>query len=430
MKVEKKVFKNEVELIIELEKDEIEIYTKKVLLNIKPNFEIEGFRKGMVPIEIIEKKLGQDVILQKALDDMIPYYYSQAIIQENLEPIGMPKIEILALIPKNLVRFKAIVALFPKFDLPPLKEIKIKVNKIQVETKEIESTLKELQELRAKEEISDTPSKIGDRMIIDFQIFQNGVLVEGGKFEKFSLILGKKQIIPDFEKQLYGLKQNEEKKFNLKFPEDYPNKQFAGKNYEVKVRVKKVLKRILPKIDDSFVQSLNPKFKTLSEYKKELKKNIFKEKKEEQKREIEDKIIKVLLKRTDIKDIPEILIKKEQENIIAEIKDNIVSQGGSFEDYLKHLNKTENQLKSDLRESAKKRVKSALIFKKLADTFSVKVSDEELEEEINNLLLKYPLNPKVLNTVKDKKFQDYLRVQFLNKKILERLKEIVKIEEV
>lgn len=397
-----KLPKSEIEIFFEIPAEEFKDYFEEAVLNLGKDFETEGFRKGKVPKEIIERELGPGKLLEEAANLAVRESYVKTIRQlaDKIEAIGKPEIQITKLAKGSPLEFKAKVTTIPGIKLPDYKNIasKIKPKEVFVEEKEVEEAINFLQKSRANLSPKTTTSEIGDFLEISFQ----SPHIEEGKFQKDSFILGQGHFIPGFEENLAGLKAGSEKEFSLTFPKNHLQKKLAGKSVDFKVKILSVQKIELPEINDDWAKSLG-NFENLESLKKSLREGIKAEKNEEERQRNRTEILEKISKETSL-EIPDILINFEKERMLEELKENLQNQFQiKINDYLTKIKKTEEELRDSFSPEAEKRVKNSLILREIARREKVLVSEEEVKEKINETLKNYP------GIEKDKKELDPVR---------------------
>ena len=286
------------------------------------------------------------------------------------------------------------------------KGLKVKKNKLEVKKEEIKKSLDYLQNSRAKIITVNRPCKKDDRVEIDFEIRQGGVKVENGTSKNHPLILGQGNFLPGFEQELEGMKADQEKEFSLK-------------NFDIKVKMNLVQERELPKIDDEFAKSLG-NFDSLNALEKSIEQGLLQEKEIKEKQRIRMELIEKVAEDSKI-EIPDALVKQELERMLNEFKTSITSMGLKFEDYLKQLKKTIDELKKDWQKQAEKRVEIALCLQAIADQENIQISDEEVKEKINQDLKHYPNVEEVKKNIDLDKLKDYTKSILRNEKVFELL---------
>ncbi len=419
----KNLEKSLIEFEVSLTIDEFKPYLEKGAKKLSEQVKIEGFRPGKVPYDILKQKVGEMAILEEAANIAIRSTIDE-VLDKNLDGeqlAGQPQVEIIKLAPNNDFVYKVKMPVLPKVKLGQYKDLDIKSEKVEIDEKELEKTLEQLKEMKAKESAKEGKAEIGDKLTVDIHMFSGGVPVEGGEGQGATVILGKDYFIPGFDQKLIGAKVDETKEFTLAYPKEHHQKHLAGKNIDFKVKVKEVVQREVPKLDDSLAQALQ--FKTLDELKEAIKKNISmeKEKKEEMRKEKE--LMEKLIEKSQFDEMPEEIIKEEAKGMLEEMKRNVEAQGGKFADYLSHLKKTEDQLLLDFMPDAVKRIKIALLLKEVGKEEKIAVSPEEIEEKITELKKTYAGQAEAEKQINSLEYKRHLNHALLSDKIVKKLKE-------
>jgi len=390
MKTEiKKLPKSQIEILFEVSAEEFQKFIEKAIFELGKDLEIEGFRKGQAPKEILIPKIGKEKILALATQQAVKENYFREVIEKKLEVISRPEIEILSEVSfERGFSFKARFAILPEIKLPDYKKIasEIKRKEILVSEKEIDDTLSFLQKSRAKFIFENRPAKKGDFVEIEFQSPQ----IEDGLKRKDNFILGEGHFVSGFEENLEGMAPGQEKDFSLRFPENYSQKDLAGKQVDFKVKMNSVQKMELPEINDEFAKNLG-KFENLISLKENIKEGIEMEKENFESQKIRGEILEKIEKETG-GDIPEVLIETEKKRMLEDLK-NFVSERLKikFEDYLAKIQKTEKELLDSFSNEAEKKVKSVLILREISKREKIEVSEEEIKFAINDFLKNYPV---------------------------------------
>jgi trigger factor len=382
----KKLPKSQLEILFEISAEEFQKFTDKAVFELGKDIEIEGFRKGKIPKEILEKEIPREKIFNKVIEIAVRENYLKTIFENKIEPISKPEIEILP--SKEGLIFKAIFSVLPEVTLPDYEKIAsgIKRREILVEEKEIDQTLNWLQKSRAKFIFENRPAKKGDFVEIEYQSPQ----IENNLKIKDNFILGQGHFVSGFEENLEGMTPGQEKFFSLKFPDDYFQKNLAGNSVDFKVKMVLVQKMELPEINDEFAKNLG-KFENLIGLKESIKEGIKMEKENQESQRIRGEILEKIGEGTKI-EIPEILIESEKKRMLEDLKNFVTEKFKiSFEDYLKEVKKTEKEILENFAKEAEKKVKIALILREISKREKIEVSEEEVKFAINEFLKNYPI---------------------------------------
>jgi len=403
----------------ELSWAEFRKYIEKAAEELGKELRLKGFRPGKIPVSVVEKEVPKERLLSLAADIAIKSEYLKFIKEKGIEAIGSPRAEILKMASGNPFEFKIEVEVLPEIQLPDYKKIAAEVKKKEVVVKdeEVEQTLKWIQNSRAKFSEVERGAKEGDFVEIEYKSAQ----VEGGKIQKDSFFLGKGQFVPGFEENLYGMKKGEKKEFSVKFPEGFSQKNLAGKDVIFEVEMKKVQEAELPRLDDAFAKSVG-RFETLEDLRKSVREGIFQEKEVEEKKRRRQEILDKIVEALDF-EVPQTLIMVEQERMLQNIRDGVRERLGiSFEDYLTKIKKTEEELRQSLKKEAERSVKNFLVLRELGKKEKIEVKDEEIEQIINEQVLKgYASIEQAQKEIDIERIKEYYRGALYNEKVLERL---------
>lgn len=413
--------KGQAELTIELSPEELEPYLKKAATNISQAKNIPGFRPGTAPYDIVKTNVGEMTIYQEAAHLAIRKTLTQAIEEKNLDLVTEPQVDILKLAPGNPFTYKATVNLLPGVKIGNYSKIKIKKKEIKVEDDEIKKILKNFQEIFAKEVLSDKEAESSDRVEIDFEVSLDKVVVDGGKQTNYSVIIGQGQMIPGFEEKLIGLKKDEEKEFQLKFPPGYQNNFLAGKTADFKVKIHNIYNRELPEINDELAQKLETAT-TLIEFKEKIKADLLKDKQAKEDRRAEQEMFEEIIKISEFGEIPDLLVNNEVDKMVEEFRQNIEMNGVDFNQYLQNIKKSIADLKLDLASQAITRLKATLLVQTLTKEKNIKTSEEEIKKEIDHLLGHQNLTAEQKEQINSLEYRHYLESVLSQQKIIDDLK--------
>ena len=250
-KVEKTKNANEVKLEITVDAARFDEAIKKVYFKSAKYFNIPGFRKGKAPMQIVEKYYGKEIFYEDAFNEVAEEALEEAIKENKLEVVSRPDIDVTQIEKGKDLIFTAVMQTKPEAELGKYKGIEIKKIEYNVTDEDINHELGHMQEHNSRLiTIEDRPVEKGDIATIDFEGFVDGKAFEGGKAEGHDLEIGSNTFIPGFEDQVIGMKIDEEKDINVKFPEEYFSKDLAGKDATFKVKVHEIKKKELPELDD------------------------------------------------------------------------------------------------------------------------------------------------------------------------------------
>lgn len=426
MKVDfKKLPGNLAELAVEVSVAELQPYLMQASERISRELKIPGFRPGKVPYDVLKERIGEIEIYKEAAELVVQKTYPQAVLDQKLETVSSPKIQILKLAPNNPLVYMATVPLLPKIKIKEYKRLKASRKEVKVAEEEINKAIGSLQKMYGKEILVTRPAKKGDKVEVDFDVFVDRVAIDSGTSKKHPLVIGEGQFIPGFEENLIGLAETQTKEFELKFPKEYHQKNLAGKLAQFKIKMGRVYEVNLPALDDQFAKQLG-KFEKFEEVRKLIEKNLLDEAKTKEEQRLELEILDEIIKNSEFEELPVALVEAETEKMVGEFKEEVARSGMKFEDYLVSIKKTLEELKKEIKPQAERRLKTALIFREVARAEGINVSEAEITAEIEKSLEKAKNNPDFENQIKSSDYRIYLANILTSQKVLAFLKNLIK----
>lgn len=417
----KKLPKSKMELRIEIEPREFEKFYQRAIFYFRKDLELPGFRKGKVPPKIVEREIGKERILKKAAEEAIKENYFKEISKEKIEVLGRPKIEITKLSLGESFEFKATFFVFPEIVLPDYKKIASsqKRRKVFVSEAEVNETLSWLAQSRAKFTPKNLPAEKGDFIEIEYFSPQ----IEGGRKIRDGFFLGKGGFVSGFEEKLEGMKEGEERDFSLKFPEDYFQKNLAGKEVKFKAKAISIQSVKIPELNDEFAKSLG-KFENLESLKRSIFEGIKMEKEREESKRIRREILEKIAKFCQF-EIPEILIEEEKKRYLEDLKRRVPKIFKmSFEEYLKSVRKTEKEIEDSYHLAAIEKLKRSLIIREIKKREKIEATKEEIIEAVNRMIQNLP--PEKIKDLDFELLKDYTKEAIEEEKVLSFLEKFAK----
>ena len=379
---------NEVKIEFTVEAEKFNEAIQNVYKKNAKYFNIPGFRKGKAPFKMVEKAYGIQIFYEDAFNEIAGEVYSKGLEDNKIEAVSKPEIDLVQIESGKDLIFTAVVQTKPEVKLGKYKGIEIKKVEYNVSDEDVEHELSHIAEHNARlVAVEDRPVEKGDTTIIDFEGFTDGKAFEGGKAENYELEIGSGRFIPGFEDQIIGMKIDEEKDINVKFPEDYPSKDLAGKDATFKVKLHEIKKKELPELDDEFAKDAS-EFDTLEEWKKSIKEKQEKENSSKAKFEMEEEAIAEACKNATV-DIPSGMIEAQIDNMEQDIASRLSYQGMNLDQYLQMIGKTKKEFRDEYKEEAEKQVKTNLVLEAIMKEEKIEVTKEEIEAKIKEMAEMY-----------------------------------------
>ena len=385
-----KLEKNMAKLTIEVSAEEVEKAIEKAYQKQKSRISVPGFRKGKVPRKMVEKMYGVGVFYEDAVNDMIPTAYETAVKESELEIVSQPKIDVVQIEAGKEFIFTAEVAVKPEVELGEYKGVEVPKSDVSVSDEEIMAEIDREREQNSRIiTVDDRAVEDGDMTVIDFEGFVDGVAFEGGKGTDYPLTIGSHSFIDTFEEQLIGKNIGEEVDVNVTFPEEYHAEELKGKPALFKVTVKEIKKKELPELDNDFVEDVS-EFSTVDEYKASIKTKIEEKKADEAKSAKEEATIEKIIEGAKM-EIPDAMVDSQVRQMAEDFARRISAQGLTIDQYFQYTGLTSDKLLEQMRPQALKRIQSRLVLEAVADKENFEVTDEDVNNEINDMASAYQM---------------------------------------
>ena len=368
-------------LTVELEPAEMEEAMEDSYKTLAQQAEIPGFRKGKAPRSVVERHVGHARLVEEAVNKLVPQAYEQAIKDQEIEPFAQPEIELTQAEP---VIFTAVVPLQPTVELGDYQSIRMTPEPAEVTDDKADSVIEELRHQYATWESVERPLDYNDLAVIDI----SGKVDEKPYVQKigaqYQVLKESVSPAPGFSDQLIGMKNGDEKEFTLSFPEDYANNEIAGKEGAFKVKLTEIKEEKLPEMNDELAAQVSPEFNTVKSLREETAKRLQQNAEEQSRMDFEEKLINAVVEQAQI-EYPPVLVKMEINRILNEQNRRMQMSGGGMDDYLKSINKTEEQLREELRPMSIKNVNASLVLGRITEAEKVEVTEEDINASIDGM---------------------------------------------
>jgi trigger factor len=407
------------DLKVLIDKKTINTYIDDKYEEIKKTVVLKGFRPGKVPKEVLKRQFGK-AIYGEVLDKVLKETSLKALEEKKIKPAGQPKIDLKTFGEDKDLEYVISVTELPKIETKGIENIKFDQYNVKIDPSETDKRIKDISKSQKnfKDVDDNTKSSEGDLVVLDYKATIDGKEFQGSEGKNTQLELGKDLFIKGFDKQLIGVKKNEEKIVEATLPENYPQKEFANKNAKFNCKIITVKKPQDVVINDEFAKNLGAK--DLPDLKNLITKQINDEYKNSLETISKNQILKELEK-FKVEEIPENLIEEEVK---------ILSQGMKEDEVKKKRN--------DLTNTAKKRIKVGLILNQFGEENKINVEEHEIQAEVQKQLRMMPgqekmvmefyqKNPSALASLRGNVYEEKI-INFLKSKAKVNKKEISKAE--
>ncbi len=403
-----KLEKNMAKLTIEVPAEEFDAAIKNAYNKNKNKFSIPGFRKGKAPLAMLEKMYGAGIFYEDAANEVIDASYPKAAEESKEEIVSTPEIKVTQIEKGKAFIYEATVALKPEVTLGEYKGVEVKKAEAVVTDEDVENELTAARKKNGRLiDVEDGAIEDGDNTIIDFTGYIDDKTFDGGAGTDYPLVIGSHSFIEGFEDQLIGKKKGETCDVNVTFPAESHADELAGKPAKFVVTIKEVKRNELPELNDEFASEVSD-FDTLDEYKADIRKKLQEKKEQDAKVENENNVIEKVVENAQM-ELPQPMVDTQAREMVENYARRLQSQGLNINDYMKYTGMTPEKLMEQMRPEAEKRIKTRLVLEKVVEVENVEVSDEKLDEQINEIAASYKLEGAKLKEMMGEREKEQIR---------------------
>lgn len=363
-------------LTVEVPFEELKPSLDAAYKKIAQQINIPGFRRGKVPPAIIDRQVGRGVVLDEAINDVLPKKYVEALQENDLEPLAQPEIEVTRLEDNQLVEFTAEVDVKPDFELPSYDGLEAEVEDVVVSDEDLEEQIKALRERFGTLADVERAAAENDFVTLDLVAVQDGEVVPGAEVSGMSYQVGRGGMIDGLDEALVGMAAGEEKTFSSQLV----GGDLVGQDVEVQVKVTGVQEQELPEFDDEFAQ-LASEFDTAEEFRDDLRERLGRGKRLEQAAAARDAVLEVLLDQVSIP-LPESFVTDELNSRRESVEQQLAYAGITMEKYLEDEGQTQEEFEADLDRRVRDAVTAQFILDAIAKKEEFGVDQNELSQHL------------------------------------------------
>ncbi len=399
------------ELHISLPSEEVNKVINEVLEDIRKTAVIPGFRKGKAPIDIIDQRYREDAV-KDMKQRLVPRAYQRALEANNIVPVSYPEVSDIVLDDAGALTFKATVDTHPEVKLKKYKGLKVAREKISVADKEVEDALSHIQNMHAEFADMDRPIKKGDFAVCDVEAFADDKPLSK-KSENMWIEADKEASLLGMGEELCGLKKGEKKEIETTLPENYPDKNFAGKKALFKVEIKETKEKKLPPVDDELAKKVGKE--NMQQLREEIRSQLLERKEQNEKIKMMNQVMDQLLKNHSF-DLPDSMVKRQLDVLVDKAENELAQKGVDKA----AIDSRKDELKKQLAVEAENKVKLYFILSEISLKENVDVSEQEIDDRLKSIAdsFKQPYE-KVKEYYEEKDLIGGLREQLREDKTLE-----------
>jgi len=420
--------KSSVVLEVEFPPDQVQKQVAESVRHLARRTKVPGFRPGKVPRAMLERELGirrddpaaPNPLYDDAKEHLFEHSVLDAVRDSDLDVLSIPEPEWLSFAEDGGASYRVTLPVRPDVKLGAYTDYPFGITVDTVDDEQVDKVIEQLRDQQASlVPVTGRGAATDDYAVIRFAGSRDGAPVEGAQADRMPLIIGRERFVPGFEDQLIGLAEGHDKKFSVTFPDDYQDSDIAGKPVEFDVTMLELREKKLPEADDDFARSLGD-YESLADLRAEIGRRLERNSLDRARHVFADRIIEFAVANSTL-ELPDLLIERELEVMLDELKVRLAEQGIGYDDYLRATERDEAKILEDFRPDAERRVKTLLVLSEIAEKEGIQVTDQELAADLERSREQYADNPRLVSYLESARGQSYTRSLLRRSKTVETL---------
>lgn len=385
---------------------------------------VKGFRPGKAPVKVVENMYKSE-ILSETMQKLLSKTLEDALREAEVNPLNRPEITP----PDDLeldkdFEYTVVFEVLPEIELGQYKELKLKKEKQVVKEEDVELSIQHLREHKAETTPYEKKKAVkdGDVVIVDFEGSLDGEPLEDLKRKDVQFVIGENKMIPEFEEAVLGMKKEEEKEFDVTYDETFPIEHARGKAIHYVLKLKDVLKRTMPEVDDELAKSIG--LESLDELKTKIKEDLGHQLEKQAQVTMRRQLMDLLIVENPSIEAPQSLVEQEAERLVQSVQQNAEQQG------IPPMDLSEQQL-NEIRDHALRNVKASLVLGEISRKEEIRVSDEDINENLSSIAQQYNMGTdKIRELYEQNNLLEGLEATLAERKVIDFIVENAEIDEV
>jgi trigger factor len=420
--------RSSVVLEVEFPADQVQRSVAESVKHLARSTRVSGFRPGKVPRPLLERALGirrDDPSAPNPLyDDAKEHLFETSVLEaareQDLDLLAVPAPEWLTFSETDGASYRVTLPVRPEVKLGAYADYPFGITIDEIGDADVDKVVDQLRDQQASlVPVEDRGAEKDDYAVIKFTGTRDGAPIEGATADKMPLIIGRERFIPGFEDNLIGLKEGDDKSFNVTFPADYPEADLAGTPAQFDVTMLELRRKSMPDADDDFARTMGA-YDDMAGLKADIRTRLERNALDRARHVFSDRIIDFAVANATV-DLPDLLIERELEIMLDELKVRLAEQGIAYDEYLRVTDRDEAKVLTEFRPDAEKRVKTLLVLSEIAQKENVEVTDAELDAEVERSRERYAGNPKLVAYLESARGKTYTRSLLRRAKLVETL---------
>ncbi len=372
---------SQVVLDMEIEQERVDKAMERAYRHLASRVNVPGFRRGKAPRPLLERLVGRETLMNEALELLIPEAYEEAVRETGIEPVDQPKLDVVGAEPLSV---KATVPVRPKVELGDYRAIRQSKETPEVTDEQVASTLENLRQSRAEWVPVERETQAGDLVTIDVRGRAEDETFLDSQGVHLVLESERQIIAPGVAEQMLGMKAGDRKAFDVTLPEDFANKELAGKEAAMELAVSEIKEKRVPELDDELAKSLG-EYQSLDELSRAAREQLEKQAEAEAQYNLEESVIAAVVDQANV-DPPAVWVEEQAGNLVQNTKDRVSHEGLTYEQFLRFSNRTQQAFEDELRTTAKRQLKRTLVLDAVTKAEGIEVTDDEVNIALDEAL--------------------------------------------
>ncbi|MCK9239864.1 trigger factor [Desulfocurvus sp.] len=364
-------------VVVSVPVEEVDAAIQATVAVYRTTVDIKGFRKGKVPSQMVESRFRQQ-IAEEATTDLVNVHLNEIMGELGVQPMSRLDVDAGQLARGEAFSYSVKFEVAPTFDVPEYMGLEVEQEKPEVDPAEVDAVVERIREnlAEARTVTEDRTAQDGDIVVLDFSAWQDGKAVDEIKANGFQLVLGEKQSLPEFEAIVKKLKPGENGEDDITFPEDFINRDFAGRTVTLRVKLHEIKAKVLPEIDDAFAKKAGG-FKDVAMMREAIENSYMESRRNLVRSDAQKKLVDQLLAQVDFP-LPPMVVEEHVAQLLADFKHRVESQGRRME----ALGKTAQELRDEFRPKAEEMVRTQMLLLAVAAKEGMAVGNEEVDRHL------------------------------------------------
>jgi trigger factor len=420
--------RSSVVLEVEFPPERVQRSVEESVRHLSRRTKVPGFRPGKVPRAMLERELGirrddpaaDNPIYDDAKDHLFEHSVLEALRDSDLDVLSIPAPEWLQFTEDSGASYRVTLPIRPDVKLGAYTDYPFGITVDTIDDAAVDKVIEQLRDQQASlVPVEDRGAATDDYAVIRFFGSRDGEPIEGATADRMPLIIGRERFVPGFEDHLIGLRETDTKEFSLTFPEDYPDADMAGKPADFQVEMLELREKRMPVADDEFARSLGS-YTDLADLRAEIARRLERNALDRARHVFADRIIEFSVANATL-ELPDLLIERELEVMLDELRVRLAEQGIGYDDYLRATERDEAKILEEFRPDAERRVKTLLVLSEIAGKEGIEVTDAELATDLARSRERYAENPRLVAYLESARGQAYTRSLLRRSKTVETL---------